>query len=193
MAAPPCTPLAPAGGGGQRDPGLFPRAAARSLAPGQDLASVSTARGFARATLHRWGITGPRADDIIVVVSEMTANAVRHTRPGPGRWPVTAGLLQPARGQGVLCAVTDPGPGQPRPRPASHLAESGRGLHVIAALSQQWGHTLSGPAGKIVWALLGPAAPDLPRRKRQPLLVPAAQPATDPVLLARILSGLRSR
>jgi Histidine kinase-like ATPase domain len=129
-----------------------------------------------------------------VVLSEMTANAVRYTRPGHGRWHVMAGLLQPGRGPGILCAVTDPGPGQPQPQPwpASQLAESGRGLHVIAALSQQWGHTPPGPAGKIVWALLGPPAPDLPRRKRQPGLVPHARPGTDPVLLARILRGLHS-
>jgi anti-sigma regulatory factor (Ser/Thr protein kinase) len=148
----------PAGGAEHGEPGRYPRAAVRVLAPAEGLASVGAARAFARATLRCWDIPGERGDDIVLVLSELLANALRHTDPdpGPGRWPVAAGLLQPCGDSGVLCAVTDPGPGRPRPRPTCQLGEPGRGLQVIEALSDQWGFTSPGPAGKIVWAMLGP-------------------------------------
>jgi hypothetical protein len=112
------------------------------------------------------------------------------TCPGPGQWHIAAGLLQPHHGSGILCAVTDPGPSQPQARQAAPLGESGRGLQVIAALSQQWGHTAAGEAGKIVWAVVSHATAGLPRRERQPRSVPRARPVTDPVLLARVLRAL---
>jgi hypothetical protein len=37
-------------------------------------------------------------------------------------------------------------------RPAGPLAESGRGLHLVCALSDQWGCTTPSNAGKVVWA-----------------------------------------
>jgi anti-sigma regulatory factor (Ser/Thr protein kinase) len=147
----------PADGPERREPGLYPRAAVRVLAPAEGLASVGAARAFARTTLQCWDVPGRRSDDIVLVLSEMLANALRHTDPGPGRWHVAAGLLQPCRDSGILCAVTDPGPGRPRPRPGGRLGEPGRGLQVIGALSDHWGVTSPSPAGKIVWAVLGSA------------------------------------
>jgi hypothetical protein len=71
---------------------------------------------------------------------------------GRSRWPVRLGLVQP--GQFVLCAVADPSPRPPQPKEPDYLAESGRGLHVISALSDRWGSTvLPADAGKVVWAL----------------------------------------
>jgi anti-sigma regulatory factor (Ser/Thr protein kinase) len=153
-ARPGCPPPAT----GEHETGGFPRAAARSLPRGRGSASAGAARAFARAALQGWDITGECRDDIILVLSEMAANALRHTRPAAGRWHVAAGLLQRRRGSGILCAVTDPGPGEPRPRPAGRLGESSRGLQVIGALSDQWGYTAPGPAGKVVWAVLSPSA-----------------------------------
>jgi hypothetical protein len=71
--------------------------------------------------------------------------------PGRSRWPVRLGLVQP--GQFVLCAVADPSPRPPEPKEPDYLAESGRGLHVISALSDRWGSTVPTDAGKVVWAL----------------------------------------
>jgi hypothetical protein len=70
---------------------------------------------------------------------------------GRSRWPVRLGLVQP--GQFVLCAVADPSPRTPQPKEPDYLAESGRGLHVISALSDRWGSTVPTDAGKVVWAL----------------------------------------
>ena len=70
---------------------------------------------------------------------------------GRSRWPVRLGLVQP--GQFVLCAVADPSSRPPEPKDPDYLAESGRGLHVISALSDRWGSTVPTEAGKVVWAL----------------------------------------
>jgi Histidine kinase-like ATPase domain len=194
----------------------FPRTATWPVARDCGLRPVAAVRAAARATLQRWEVAD-RGDDIVLVLSELLANALLHALPGPGRWDVTAGLLQPGRDARVLCAVTDPGPdlprplarpgrsassrschgpdgvtgpvpGWPRPRPDSPDRESGRGLRVIAELSQMWGY-VPAPAGKIGWALLGdPAA--LPRRARQLHPARRSRPVPDQALLVRVLHGL---
>jgi hypothetical protein len=135
----------------RRWPG-YPKVATRT--PGAGAESVRAARDFTAATLQRWGI-GERREDIVVVVSELLTNALRHTVPCPGsvwpRWPVRLGLLQP--GPWVLCAVSDPGDEVPVPKEPGWFGESGRGLHVVASLCDEWGCTVPGPMGKVVWAM----------------------------------------
>jgi Histidine kinase-like ATPase domain len=132
----------------------FPRVATRTAA---DPASVASVRGFARSTLHRWG-QGARGDDVTVVLSELLSNALRHARPAPGGWPVRVGLLEIWPSSAVLCAVADPSPAAPVLRQPDHLAESGRGLHVVEELSERWGYT-TGRQGKVVWAAFS-SSPD---------------------------------
>jgi anti-sigma regulatory factor (Ser/Thr protein kinase) len=105
-----------------------------------------------------------RCDDVAVVVSELLTNALRHaprcggTRP---RWPIRLGLLQ--CGPSVLCAVADPSDRPPVPKEPGDLAETGRGLDVVGALSDKWGYSTASKVGKIVWATFsmqaGPAHP----------------------------------
>lgn len=57
----------------------------------------------------------------------------------------------------VVCAVADPSPALPALCEPSPLAESGRGLRIVAELSDSWGHSAPEPAGKTVWARLGTA------------------------------------
>ena len=140
----------------------LPRIATRAL--GADPGSVRTARDFTVATLHRWGMA-KRSPDIAIVVSELLTNALRHALPGSGatrpRRPIRLGLLQP--GPWVLCAVADPAKAAPVPRTPGSLAETGRGLHLICALSDRRGYTTPSETGKVVWALfcqrLAPATP----------------------------------
>lgn len=93
----------------------------------------------------------PAAGDAALIVSELAANAVQHTRSGKGgevRVTVAA-----APGEWVLVMVGDDGPdegsvpGIPAQRPS---AESGRGLLLVAALSDAYGYA----PGCLSWALL---------------------------------------
>jgi anti-sigma regulatory factor (Ser/Thr protein kinase) len=141
-----------------------PRIATRAL--GADPRSVRAARDFSVAILHRWGMA-ERSPDIAIVVSELLTNALRHALPARGdarpRRPIRLGLLQP--GPCVLCAVADPGKTAPAPRAPGSLDETGRGLHLIRALSDQWGYTTPSQTGKVVWALFCPRqAPPAPAR-----------------------------
>jgi hypothetical protein len=135
-------------------PGLtrLPRTTTRAL--GAEPGSVRAARDFTVATLRRWG-AAERSQDIAVVVSELLTNALRHALPGAGdtrpRRPIWLGLLQP--GPCVLCAVADPSMAAPSLRVAGSFAETGRGLPIICALSDQWGYTALSDTGKVVWAV----------------------------------------
>jgi anti-sigma regulatory factor (Ser/Thr protein kinase) len=93
-----------------------------------------------------------RSEDIAIVISELLTNALRHALPEPGHtWPIRLGLLQP--GPCLLCAVTDPSRAAPIPQaPPELLPETGRGLHIICALSDRWGYTTLSDTGKVVWA-----------------------------------------
>jgi anti-sigma regulatory factor (Ser/Thr protein kinase) len=116
--------------------------------------SVRAARDFTFATLRRWR-TVHSCQDIMVVVSELVTNALRHALPEPvATGPpgqIRLGLLE--YGPWLLCAVADPGQATPVPHPCGSLAETGRGLQMICALSDMWGYTEPSDAGKIVWAL----------------------------------------
>ncbi|MEV0255067.1 ATP-binding protein [Streptomyces sp. NPDC050732] len=110
--------------------------------------SVPAARAFAALTLVDWGIDGERADDITLCVSELATNALVHGVP-PGR----GFRLRLGHVGGVLrVEVHDSGGGWPRCGGAAEdAAESGRGLLLVAALSDKWGVTECDP-GKTVWA-----------------------------------------
>lgn len=122
--------------------------------PGAEPGSVSAARRFTTQTMQRWGVAD-RGDDVAVVVSELLSNALRHGLPSmcdlrPDR-PIRLGLVH--AGASLMCAVADPSSQLPMPREAGWLDESGRGLHVIASLSDQWGSCMArGRPGKVVWA-----------------------------------------
>jgi anti-sigma regulatory factor (Ser/Thr protein kinase) len=129
-----------------------PQIATRAL--GTEARSVAAARDFTFVTLRRWG-TRYSSQDIAVVVSELVTNAVRHALPRTGgNGPpvrVRLGLLQYR--PWLLCAVADPSKATPVPRASGFLAETGRGLQMVCALSDQWGYTKPTDAGKIVWAM----------------------------------------
>jgi hypothetical protein len=75
-------------------------------------------RASARAMLQRSGII-ERGDDIVLVLSELLANALLH--------------------------APHPGPDWPRPCNGDWLSESGRGLQVIGELSEMRGYALARP------------------------------------------------
>jgi hypothetical protein len=129
-----------------------------------DASRVRAARAFTVSTLRQWGVA-ERHDDIAIVVSELLTNALRHGLPASGdsrtRRPIRLGLLQP--GHCVMCAVADPSKAPPVPRQPTHFAETGRGLHIVAALSDQWGYTTPTDMGKVLWALFSTELTPRPR------------------------------
>ncbi len=113
----------------------------------KDLASVPRARWFTRDRLDQWNC-GVSVSDTLVVVSELVANAVTHTN--------SACQLRLSLGStAVRVEVLDDGVGTPEPQPPSASRESGRGLHLINALTTAWGiEMVPQDAGKVVWAEL---------------------------------------
>lgn len=117
-------------------------------------------RRFLSDTLTGWRAEH-MADEVGLVAAELVANAIRHAlgpRGGgiPGRACAWIALVR--RGRRVMCAVADSSPVVPVPRHADELAESGRGLCIVAALSEAWGCSPPDVLGKTVWARIAPPA-----------------------------------
>jgi anti-sigma regulatory factor (Ser/Thr protein kinase) len=114
--------------------------------------SVTRTRRFLRSTLTGWQLQH-LVDDATTIAAELVANAVTHAlRPAGAAW---FALVREDRA--LVCAVADPSPALPAMHRAEPFAESGRGLHIVAELSETWGHARSGgpgPSGKTVWARL---------------------------------------
>ncbi|WP_165969158.1 ATP-binding protein [Actinomadura sp. KC06] len=110
--------------------------------------SVAYARRFVRDMVPQ---DHPLLDDLVTVGSEAVCNAITHTDSGDGG-RVTVSLLA---GRGVYrLEVSDDGAGGRRPHvKAETLAEGGRGLRVVEALSESWGFRTDGPR-TVVWAEL---------------------------------------
>jgi hypothetical protein len=147
-----------------------PRVAMRTPVPAPH--GVAAARAFTLRTLDRWG-AADCAEDVAAVMSEFLTNALRHalapaaTSPDPAMaGPSKAGTASALRlallhpGPYVLCAVADPSDALPVPREPDSLAESGRGLQVVASLSHRWGYCPAPDrSGKVVWATIRTSCP----------------------------------
>jgi anti-sigma regulatory factor (Ser/Thr protein kinase) len=93
----------------------------------------------------------PCTDTAVLLTSELVTNALAHSLSG------TEGLFEVIvwrDAAGVLVAVVDDGSdGNPAAADADLDSESGRGLGLVAALADRWGHA-GGAAGRAVWFLL---------------------------------------
>jgi anti-sigma regulatory factor (Ser/Thr protein kinase) len=82
-----------------------------------------------------------------LVTGELVANSVRHARGGISL------ALDRVRG-GWLVTVADDSSAPPQLRDGDLLAENGRGMLIVARISQRLGWART-PTGKIVWASVG--------------------------------------
>jgi len=112
-----------------------------------DLSAARHARTFLRSSLcvHQTRVL----DRALLLVSELAVNAVEHGAP-----PVSASLDCEGR-SGIRLAVHDGSPTEPVLHEVGPEAESGRGVNLLAVLSEDWGVDLD-PAGKTVWCVLRP-------------------------------------
>ena len=105
--------------------------------------AVAAARRFTLENVT--GITAELTDELLVMVSELTTNSVRHTAT-----PFTVEIDQDP--DEIYVAVTDRGPGDPAVRHPAATEESGRGLQIVGALSDAWGvRRHDHEPGKTVW------------------------------------------
>jgi serine/threonine-protein kinase RsbW len=98
-----------------------------------DLSAARAARAHVADDLARRGVTDSRADDVLLVTSELAANAVRHGHP-----PVVLRLDYTT--SGIRVTVSDHGgEGEPAVLDATSDAGHGRGLAMVQALADDIG------------------------------------------------------
>jgi anti-sigma regulatory factor (Ser/Thr protein kinase) len=123
----------------------------RTLGPDQvatwdlpaDPAVVARARELACAQLSAWHLADDLAFTTELVVSELVTNAIRYGGP-----PVRLRLI---RDSSLICEVSDASSAAPHLRRARAFDEGGRGLMIVAQLTERWGSRHTG-AGKTIWA-----------------------------------------
>jgi anti-sigma regulatory factor (Ser/Thr protein kinase) len=113
--------------------------------------AIPCARLHAMHVLHEWGLR-VRADDAALIVSELMTNAADASVVLPERPPIALRLL--AGEKSLIIEAWDHSPHDLEPRAADPDAECGRGLTVVAALSDRWGSERTGHGRKVVWAEL---------------------------------------
>ncbi|MER5217351.1 SpoIIE family protein phosphatase [Streptomyces sp. NPDC002838] len=106
-----------------------------------DPAVVSRSRAAVTEQLAAWGLD-ELAFTTELVASELVTNAIRHAAG-----PLQLRLL---RDRALICEVSDGSSTSPRLRRARTEDEGGRGLFLVAQLTDRWG-TRYTPNGKIIW------------------------------------------
>ncbi|MGP3970595.1 SpoIIE family protein phosphatase [Streptomyces sp. 6N223] len=121
-----------------------------AIAP--DPAQVTHARRLALERVDAWGLE-ETAFVTELVVSELVTNAIRYGEP-----PIRLRLI---RDTSLICEVSDASDTAPHLRRARAFDEGGRGLLLVAQLTEGWG-TRHTPHGKTIWCaqtLPGPGTP----------------------------------
>lgn len=113
------------------------------------------ARSAVSEQLSAAGIDGAFGQTVVLLVSEVVSNAVRHSgAPDQAAISLEASIT----GAAVRIAVTDAGEGfTPRPRDPERLGE-GYGLYLVEKAARSWGVDSDG--GTTVWFELEREAPD---------------------------------
>lgn len=112
--------------------------------------AVPCARYHCRQVLWEWRLTR-LADNAELLVSELVTNAITASGAVGDYLPIRLWLLSDTAR--VVIMVWDANPDMPVPEQVGAEAESGRGLLLVEAISDQWGMFPTPPTGKSVWAL----------------------------------------
>ena len=106
-----------------------------------DVSQVSYARQLAVQPLGLWGLESA-AFVTELVVSELVTNAIKY-----GLAPIRLRLIRDAA---LICEVSDASETTPHLRRARAFDEGGRGLLLVAQLTEDWG-TRHSTNGKTIW------------------------------------------
>ncbi|WP_371590702.1 ATP-binding protein [Streptomyces sp. NBC_00470] len=115
--------------------------------------SARAARDTVRERLRSWGVPGDTCCDAVLLISELTTNALLHTDSDH----VLCGLRLTGDERSLRIELHDdcPTPVQPPEHRAGPGEEGGRGLFLVQQLANRWGSARSTRAeGKVVWAEL---------------------------------------
>lgn len=115
--------------------------------------SARSARDTVRDRLRAWKVPGDTCCDAVLLVSELTTNAVLHTDSAR----VLCGLTLTGDERCLRIELHDDGriPVHAPEHRAGPDEESGRGLFLVRQLADRWGSARSRRAeGKFVWAEL---------------------------------------
>ncbi|MER6136579.1 ATP-binding protein [Streptomyces sp. NPDC001815] len=113
-------------------------------------ARASGVRRTVTAQLAHLRLPADQLDNAVLATDELFANAVRHGSPGPGD---TVTVTVECTAHEVRVTIADRSTGLPHHRTADTAEESGRGLAIVAALTDDWGVAPPEPgeSGKRVW------------------------------------------
>jgi anti-sigma regulatory factor (Ser/Thr protein kinase) len=106
---------------------------------------VQNTREFVASTLAGWAVPQSLSADIVLLASELVANAVLHARP-----PIELRMRRTANT--VIVEVVDSAPFLPRKLRPTADDERGRGLQLVALLADRWGARPT-TGGKAVWCM----------------------------------------
>ena len=112
----------------------------------RDVSAPAIARSAVAERLLALGLDGSFRQTVVLLVSEVVSNAVRHSDAPP---ETAISLDATVTERAVRVAVTDAGAGfTPRPRDPERLGE-GYGLYLVAKAASAWGVDCEG--GTTVW------------------------------------------
>jgi anti-sigma regulatory factor (Ser/Thr protein kinase) len=120
--------------------------------------AVPCGRLHARNVLFEWHLTG-LTEDAELIVSELLTNAYTASRPEGQFHDLTITLRLRANNRYLIIEVWDRSPDDPHAKAQDTESDSGRGLMIVDALANRWGHQRTAAYRKVVWAeLLVPAS-----------------------------------
>ena len=112
------------------------------------LESVPAARACTTTALRAWGLAATVLDDVALLLTELTTNAIRHAHGIVG---VAVYLDADLDSQRLIVRVCDEEDAAPHLEHAAFEEEGGRGLWLVDTIADRWGWEASGQHGKVVW------------------------------------------
>ena len=113
-----------------------------------DVRSIREARFFVAE--HLESVDPETRERVVLLVSELASNAVRHASSDFSVTLEQTGLR-------VRVEVSDGGPGEPVLQKPDVTRVSGRGLQLVQDLSHEWGIRVVAAGTKAVWFTVSPA------------------------------------